>query len=844
MADFKKIIDTPPNSKLILDGNTAFALGCIHAGYHAATGYPGTPSTEVVDKCFAVAQDRIKVGWSVNEAVAVSVGLGHSMAGDDTVVTMKIPGIFQAGDAITTTAFFSVESAGALVFYAATDYVPSSTQHVIDARYFCASTRLPVLEPRNHQEMYDIASIAADLSRTFHTPIVVLASGILCHSEALITTAASRVAVRKELPENLQKWMNLPGMARNNYNKATQERIPAIKKWAETSILVSSTFGTEDWGIIVNGESEIIVKEALKIAGLNPSILSLGISYPIPENAIKAFAKKISGKLFIIEDGDKFLEDKIKLLGINLIGKADDSIITTWIPEEVLEFLAANGVANYTREKKAIEIASISRPPSICAGCQFRAFSLAVSKLKKRKKIYASFGDIGCSTLLFFLNAVDTVSCMGASDSIRQGFVISRPDYAHKVISVIGDSTECHSGLDSTRNSVFRNVPGVKIILDNYITAMTGGQAAPSSKVNLEGRPHRFSLKRAIEAEGGRTIVVDSFNLKGVEEELIRSLELAEQGTYSTLILEGYCIQEVPAKDKKRKVEIDYAKCKNCALCNMCPGIELDEDKRPSYTALCTGCGPNKPVCMQCCPFDAIVYSDENAKVAASDIQIPPIAVIQQASDLSLTHLPKSLRVAIRGIGGQGNLFFGKLLAEIALLTPYGEANIVKGDTHGMAQMGGPVISTFGCGEVSSPILAPDSADVLIVMELSEILRPGFKELLKKDGSIIINNFTSLPVNTKKENYPKLIDIEQAFASYTIHVVDANKLANEIGDRMGKSANLVVLGMLSMIKPFDLIPENIWLSAIASVSPNEISKSFNVLAFQKGRSEFIENHIK
>ncbi len=185
MAKFKDIVVAAPNSKLILQGNTAFALGVIHAGYHAATGYPGTPSTEVIDKSLATVQDKILVGWSVNEAVAVSVGLGHSMAGMDTLVTMKIPGVFQAGDALTTTAFFSVD-AGALVILAVTDYIPSSTQHVIDARYFLASTRLPVLEPRDHQEMYDIASIAADMSKQFNTPVVVLASGMLAHSEALL----------------------------------------------------------------------------------------------------------------------------------------------------------------------------------------------------------------------------------------------------------------------------------------------------------------------------------------------------------------------------------------------------------------------------------------------------------------------------------------------------------------------------------------------------------------------------------------------------------------------------------------------------------------------------------
>ena len=146
MARFADIVKAPAGSKFVLQGNAAFALGVVHAGYHAATGYPGTPSTEVIDKALAFVQDKIKAGWSVNEAVAVSTALGHAMAGSDAVVTMKIPGIFQAADAISTTAFFTGK-AGALVIYAVTDYVPSSTQHVIDARYFLASACLPVLEP-------------------------------------------------------------------------------------------------------------------------------------------------------------------------------------------------------------------------------------------------------------------------------------------------------------------------------------------------------------------------------------------------------------------------------------------------------------------------------------------------------------------------------------------------------------------------------------------------------------------------------------------------------------------------------------------------------------------------
>ncbi|MDP6755461.1 MAG: pyruvate ferredoxin oxidoreductase, partial [Candidatus Marinimicrobia bacterium] len=295
----KARINAPADSAFILQGNAAFALGVIHAGYHAATGYAGTPSTEVIDKTLAHAQDHMLVGWSVNESVAVSTGVGHAIAGNDTLVTMKIPGVFQAADAITTSAFFSVDS-GALVIYAATDYFPSSTQHVIDSRHFFASSRLPVLEPRNHQEMYDIPKIAADMSKKYNTPVIILTSGILAHSEALIHTKSPRLVDPVDLPDTLHDWMLLPSIARQNYNKATQERIPSIQKWAETSPLVSEIKGKDDWGIITCGNTEGIVLEALNSLSLNPSILSLGITNPIPQGRIKQFTDNISGNIYVI----------------------------------------------------------------------------------------------------------------------------------------------------------------------------------------------------------------------------------------------------------------------------------------------------------------------------------------------------------------------------------------------------------------------------------------------------------------------------------------------------------------------------------------------------------------
>lgn len=271
----------------------------------------------------------------------------------------------------------------------------------------------------------------------------------------------------------------------------------------------------------------------------------------------------------------------------------------------------------------------------------------------------------------------------------------------------------------------------------------------------------------------------------------------------------------------------------------MCPGIELDEQNLPHFTSLCTNCGSNKPVCMQCCPHDAIVYISEESKKKEEPKAVPVHKEVSAVKP-EFKNLPASLRLAIRGIGGQGNLFFGKVLSEMALKTPYANKNIVKGDTHGMAQLGGPVLSTFGCGEVYSSVMAPGSVDVLIVMEVSEILRPGFLGLLKKNGSIIINTFTSLPVNVKKEDYPKLDEIEKMLEGYNIIKTDAIKISQDLGDIFGKSANLVVLGVLSGLSPFDQIPVEIWTDAILAVSPSEISKNYNLLAFEIGRKEIVK----
>ena len=832
MSKFIDMVTSPKGTKFVAQGNEAFALGVIHAGYHAVDGYPGTPSTEVIDKYLSKVQDKINVGWSVNEAVAVAVGIGHSIAGYDTVVTMKTPGAFQAGDPITTSAFYTAE-AGAFVLYVATDYVPSSTQHVIDLKYFFASARIPVLEPRDHQEMYDIAFSASDISRKFNTPVVVLASGILAHSEGLIVTREPRKIIPRELGTDMKNWIVMPGVARKNYNETTTKRIPAVQEYYESSNLVTETEGTEDFGIIVSGETAMILKEALGYLDLKPSILSMSSLYPVPEKRIADFCSKIKGKILVYEDGDKFLEEKIRLLGIDVIGKDKYTVITNWTPELLMQDLCAKIGMKCEYQEKVLPVKPLNRPPSICPGCPYKSFGMTVSSLKKSGKIYASFGDIGCSTLLYFMNALDTVLCMGAGDSVRQGFVLSRPEYAHKTISIIGDSCECHSGLDSTRNAVFRNTPGVKVVLDNRITAMTGGQPAPSSEHNLAGVQNKFNLVKALEAEQAKVVTANSYNLKEVDKVLKQALIDAESGEYTTIVLEGPCIHQVPSKLKVRKVKFNKDKCRRCGKCNMCQGIEFDEDKWPHFTQLCTNCAGQGQVCMQVCPFGAIELIEEETK-----IKMPDLPEVQETvnAEIDPKLLPESLRVAVRGIGGQGNLFFGKVLAEVALNTPYKDIHIVKGDTHGMAQLGGAVISTFACGNVHSPVLMPKTADVLVVMERSEVLRDGYLDLLKDGGTIILNSYKALPPRVSIHDYPKDKDIDAILEGYKLIRIDAESVAKSFGDEQGRTSNVIVLGMLSTIDPFDKIPTGVWVNALKKLSPNENIFKANITAFNGGRN--------
>lgn len=828
MNQIKQLCTDTAGKPTVLQGNIAFAVGCVRSGIHAVDGYPGTPSTEVIDKGLNYVQDMITVGWSVSEATAVSMGHGHSLAGNDCVVTMKIPGLFQAGDPFTSSAFFN-DDRGALVYYLASDFTPSSTQHLVDPRPLIKSCFIPIFEPRNHQELHECAELGADIAREFNSPVVLMASGTLCHSEGLVRLSETKTREKVNVTAPLKTFSTLPVVARKGYDRVVTERLPALMKMVEESPLNIWTKGDGKVGVVTYGVNDIMVQEVKDSLGENIDVLSLGFTYPLPMNKIADFCASISGPVYVVEDGYRYLQEEIERAGIKIVGKDITDIRTEWTPASIAQFMG------YTLDNLASpsSVAPLMRPPMICAGCPYRLFGETVRKMKRQKKIDACFGDIGCNTLLYFMDAVDTGLCMGASEANRAGYVAALPEKASRVISLLGDGTECHSGMDSTRNTIFRKIAGVKVVLDNNWTAMTGGQPGPTSPVNLAGDENVFDLQASLAAHGANVMVVNGYDRKGIQKALSEALTKADEGVFTTLVVTGVCIRKMPKTSYSTRYRIDKEICKRCGMCQICPGIQNDENKLPSFNNFCSGCVGEASACAQMCPVGAIQKIEErqSAEVgpkeiahAPENIELPPT-----------TNLPEKIAVAIRGIGGQGNLFFGRVLTQLAFLAGYGETNVIKGETHGMAQMGGPVISTFACGTACSPIPLPGTADCLVTMEQSEILRPGFIDMLKPGGTVLLAKTKILPYGVKEDAYPDTAKITQALANYNVVEVDILEEAIALGDMSGRSANVVMMGALSTLAPFTLFPEEYWFEALKSVSPKPAIWDANFAAFNAGK---------
>jgi len=596
------------DNELWLSGNEAIALGAYEAGVKVASGYPGTPSTEIMENLSRY--DGVYTEWAPNEKVGLEVAIGASFAGARALATMKHVGLNVAADPLFTASYTGV--GGGLVLVCADDPEMHSSQNEQDNRNYAFAAKLPMLEPSEPLEAKEMLKIAFDLSEDLDTPVILRITTRIAHVKGVVEKGERREIAVGAINKNPAKLVMLPAMAKAR-RAYVEERMDRCVEIAENADYNRIEEGDTAKGFITSGVSYLYVKEAFPDA----AVLKLGMCWPLPEKMIRKFAGMVD-ELYVVEELDPFLEIHIKAMGINCRGK-------DLVPSqgELNTSIVRNAIAPESSTEVFEEVALPMRPPNMCAGCPHRGIFFNLSRMK----VFVS-GDIGCYTLGFLppLSAMDSCVCMGASVSIAHGMAKAIGDGGHdKIVSVIGDSTFIHSGITGLINSVYNNSASTLIILDNSITAMTGQQENPASGNNIKGEAaNQLNLEALCRAVGVKHVYkVNPHDVPETRRILKEAVDLTEP---SVVISEAPCV--LLPEMKERKPVSYFTNQENCVGCMSCirlgcPAISWTtfaegEAEERGYRKkqkgiskideiLCNDCGQ----CASLCKFEAITRKEE-----------------------------------------------------------------------------------------------------------------------------------------------------------------------------------------------------------------------------------------
>jgi indolepyruvate ferredoxin oxidoreductase alpha subunit len=459
------------SDRMLLSGDEAVALAARDGGVALGAGYPGTPSTEILE-AFADLGGRAQ--WSPNEKVALEVAIGASYGSARSLVTMKHVGLNVAADPLFTAAYTGVS--GALVVVSADDPGMASSQNEQDNRHYAVAAGLPMLEPADSQDAYEFTLKAIEISERWKLPVLLRLTTRICHSRTIVRRklALATPAPPASYTRHIDLRVMIPSNARPAHRRL-RAKLAKIAEWNETSGLNRQIQGGRSLGIISSGVAFVHASEAAPGAAM----LKLGMTYPFPLEAIRAFARTVD-RCVVIEEGDPWLVDAIRAAGIPVEGKP-----------EMYRF----GELNVGRVRRILAgdvspepVPPPGKPPELCPGCPHRAVFQALRKLD-----CIVSGDIGCYSLgaLPPFEALETLVCMGAGIGMGLGLRhVLAPEQARRVVSVIGDSTFVHSGITGLVEMAYNPPPDghVVIILDNGTTAMTGMQEHPGTGRTLDHR--------------------------------------------------------------------------------------------------------------------------------------------------------------------------------------------------------------------------------------------------------------------------------------------------------------------------------------------------------------------
>lgn len=616
------VIKSSPTRAFMLC-NEAIVRGALEADVKVVSAYPGSPTSEILDTFSEVASKLdLRMEIAANEKVAFETCAGAAMAGLRSMTSMKSVGLNVASDSFFSVSYTGVK--GGMVVVVADDPQAHSSQTEQDGRLYASAAYVPMLEPSNPEEAYAMTKHAFAISEKHGVPVVLHTSTRVNHQSGIVKTGnLSRTPFKKV------KWEHPPGRfvtvaeAARSFKLELLERTKRIEEEFALSPLNVVTEADSDVGILASGAGYNYATDAAAALGIQPTVLKLGTTYPVPDALLAEFVENLS-TLIVVEELSPYLESAVTVVAkdanpkLRIFGKLSGHLSEAleYNTDIVVEaFAKILGVKSPVDRKRIIEMATElkeglpDRWPTFCPGCPHRATLYALRQATKGTK-HVLATDIGCYSMSIMppIKYGDTLLSMGAALGVAAGL---QHAVEEKVVAMVGDSTFYHACLPGLVNAVHHGDDFTLVVLDNAVTAMTGQQPHPGSDITAGGRPaKRLVLEDVARGLGIDDVtVVDPYDVNDAIEKMREAL--SRKGP-NVIISRRECALHADRGKRKRGEAIvpravDHSVCKRPYTCIRqfhCPAIGVDDKDRSAEIApdICDGCG----VCSKICPFGSI----------------------------------------------------------------------------------------------------------------------------------------------------------------------------------------------------------------------------------------------
>ncbi|GGP20262.1 indolepyruvate ferredoxin oxidoreductase [Thermocladium modestius] len=596
--------------KRFMLGNHAIAQGFLEAGISVAMGYPGTPSSEIMEYLMEEGGKRgIYAEWSSNEKVALEGAYGAAMTGARAIATMKHVGLNVGMDPLMSSAYTGVE--GGLAIVTADDPGMWSSQNEQDNRWVGLHAYIPVLEPYDPANAKELAQIAMEFSEKMKHPVLFRTVTRVSHTRGPVYVCDGKSPVfGKGIDRTQKRFALVPANAR-------KLKAELVGRWAKIEEAVEELPVKVEEGdpgllVITSGSAFAYVMDSIKELEISPTVINLSVPVPVQRRKVLDLATK-ANKIIVVEEGDPVVETQIKAvlfdegIKVPVLGKSNFVSPVGELSIDITNSVLAGAMGIEAPRRRGMDLGyePPQRPPVFCPGCPHAASYYELKLASTTSKVKPLFsGDIGCYSLGINppFDEEDVLTDMGSSLGVGMG--INRGTNGRSfVVSIIGDSTFFHSGLPALASAIYNKTPLLLIVLDNRTTAMTGGQPNPTQAIPIE---------EAVRGLGVRNVYsIDPFNVKEAVNTMRNAIDAVKRGETAVVVSKRACALEAARKLRREGVEpLIYSvvedACKACGICyNMiaCPAIQPKDDGRAWIDPnSCVGCS----VCAQVCPYDAI----------------------------------------------------------------------------------------------------------------------------------------------------------------------------------------------------------------------------------------------